>query len=352
MIGLRARELTARGRGAIRVLELRGEEALAGLHRLAPGCRLAPGEFGRVELREPGGGLLDEALVVVESRERIELHLHGAPALVERVLAEFGGREEARAPVSIEQRAEERLAGAACEAAARVLLDQVRGALRRELEAWLELEAPARREVARELARRGRIARGLCVPPRVVLAGPANAGKSTLFNLLVGRERAVVDPSAGTTRDAVEERIQVGAYAIDLVDTAGERALGGDDPDQELERGGQRLASELQRAADLVLRLVPPGETPPDEPGVRVRVLWSQADRGAVPEPRVSALCDPEGARTTVERLLHEEFSWPAEPWVPGQGVPFEPEWLEALERAAPASLEASVRSWLRARAD
>lgn len=349
---LRARELTAKGRGAVRILELSGEGALAGLLRLAPGCRLGSGEFGRVELREPGGSLLDEALAVVESERRIELHLHGAPALVERVLAEVGGREGGPPSGALERRAEERLAGAVSEAAARLLLDQAEGALRRELETWLGLEGVAREEAARALARRGRMARRLLVPPRVVLAGPANAGKSTLFNLLVGRERAVVDPSAGTTRDALQERIRVGALVVELFDTAGERELRGEEPGQEVERGGQRLAEELRKGADLVLWLVPPGARAPDGPGPRVRVLGSQADRGPVPSPALSALRDPRGARETVERVLLEAFARETAGLAPGEGVPFEPEWIEVLEQAEGAALEAVVRSWLTARVD
>jgi tRNA modification GTPase len=58
---------------------------------------------------------------------------------------------------------------------------------------------------------------------RVALVGPANSGKSSLFNALLRRERALVSPHPGTTRDVLEESIQIGGYPLVLMDTAGVR---------------------------------------------------------------------------------------------------------------------------------
>jgi len=357
--GLVLRELTSTGRGAIRVLELRGPDALARVSALAPGRMPPPGTFRPVALRSRAGELLDEAIVLVDAPERVELHLHGAEAVVRRVAAELGlelaPRGGAGGPRSLEARAEERLSGAPSEAAARVLLDQAGGALRRALEAFLAMEAAARAEAAAELARRGRVALRLLAPPCVVLAGPVNAGKSTLFNLLVGRERVVVDREEGTTRDAVLERVLLGAYAIDLVDTAGERVLpAGEEAD--LEHEGQRLGRALRRNADLTRWLVPPG-APAPRPGPSLRVVRSRADEEdpppvALPGARLSARDDPEGARTMVQRIVLEALELPPDPWSPGAGVPFEIDWVEALERSPAPELAARVRGWLADGAD
>jgi len=350
---LRARELTARGRGAIRVLELSGPGALERVTRLVCARRhLVPGEFGLRALRDEQGALLDEALVLVDSAARVELHLHGAPALVERVLRELGVAPDESPPRTLEQRAEERLAVAPSEAAARVLLDQSEGALRAELEALLRSSDEDLGAAARALARRGRAARWLWDPPRVVLAGPVNAGKSTLFNVLVGRERVVVDATPGTTRDAVRERVLLGAHAVDVFDSAGERALSEQEEDAGIERAGQALAEELRRAADLVLWLVPPDHEPPGDVGTRMRCLRSCADleredSSPVPWPRISAKFAPARARARVEELVRAALELPAEPWIPGAGVPFESGWIERLEGDEPARLRGAIRAWL-----
>ena len=94
---------------------------------------------------------------------------------------------------------------------------------------------------------------------RVVLAGPANAGKSTLFNALLGRTRAVVSDTAGTTRDALEERLSLGPRepSVTLVDLAGlDEAL---TSASEIDANAQRLAREAIESADAVLWCDPSG---------------------------------------------------------------------------------------------
>lgn len=91
---------------------------------------------------------------------------------------------------------------------------------------------------------------------RVVLYGPVNAGKSTLFNRLVGAARALVDAEPGTTRDVLEARVELGGLAVTLVDTAGLR----DDPGR-LEALGIERAREALEGADVAVLLVPPGAT-------------------------------------------------------------------------------------------
>lgn len=79
-----------------------------------------------------------------------------------------------------------------------------------------------REELAQELSRWERASeRNRIGGAQVVLAGMANAGKSTLFNILLGRERAIVDSRAGTTRDYLVEPLVVGSGTVSLVDTAG-----------------------------------------------------------------------------------------------------------------------------------
>ena len=97
---------------------------------------------------------------------------------------------------------------------------------------------------------------------RVVLAGPPNAGKSTLFNALVESEAAITSPIPGTTRDVIERMVGIGGVPFTFVDTAGLRAVeGGAEADAIEAIGIDRAKGELFRA-DLVLWLGPEGDGP------------------------------------------------------------------------------------------
>jgi tRNA modification GTPase len=85
----------------------------------------------------------------------------------------------------------------------------------------------------------------------VAIAGPPNAGKSTLLNRLARREAAIVSPHPGTTRDIIEVHLDLGGYPVTLVDTAGIR-----DSDDPVEQEGVRRASARAAAADLVLWVI------------------------------------------------------------------------------------------------
>lgn len=86
---------------------------------------------------------------------------------------------------------------------------------------------------------------------RIVIAGAPNVGKSSLLNLLSGRDRAIVSPYPGTTRDTIEEYVTLRGYPIHLVDTAGLR-----DAPCEIENEGIRRAKKALATADLCICLV------------------------------------------------------------------------------------------------
>lgn len=122
---------------------------------------------------------------------------------------------------------------------------------------------------------------------RVVLAGPPNVGKSSLLNALLGRDRAIVTPLPGTTRDTLEESIAVQGVPLCLIDTAGLRAAA--DPLEEA--GIARTRSSLAQA-HLILWIVDaalpvePDQAPPDLPaGTPVLRVANKADLLAGPQP-------------------------------------------------------------------
>jgi tRNA modification GTPase len=90
----------------------------------------------------------------------------------------------------------------------------------------------------------------------VAIAGPPNAGKSTLLNRIAKREAAIVSPYAGTTRDVIEVHLDLGGLPVTLLDTAGIRET--DDP---VELEGVRRAQARARSADLVLWVVDAGSS-------------------------------------------------------------------------------------------
>ncbi len=92
---------------------------------------------------------------------------------------------------------------------------------------------------------------------RTVIFGAPNVGKSSLLNRLAGHDRAIVHARAGTTRDTIEECVEIGGVALLLTDTAGVRDAGGD-----VERQGVERSRRALETADLVIEVVD-GSTPP-----------------------------------------------------------------------------------------
>jgi tRNA modification GTPase len=138
----------------------------------------------------------------------------------------------------------------------------------------------------------------------IVIAGSPNAGKSTLLNAIARRDVAIVSPLAGTTRDAIEVRCDLGGIAVTIVDTAGLR-----DSDDPIEREGVSRARTRARDADLVLWLRAPGDRPGSPPeAARLLRIASKAD--------LDGLCDAcdlavsattgEGIAALMERLAAE----------------------------------------------
>ncbi len=95
---------------------------------------------------------------------------------------------------------------------------------------------------------------------KIVICGEPNVGKSTLLNSLIGQERAIVSPQAGTTRDRVEETIEIDNTPITLIDTAGIRKT-----QNEIEKKGLKKTKEAIKEADILIHVVTKGSKPPKE---------------------------------------------------------------------------------------
>ena len=111
----------------------------------------------------------------------------------------------------------------------------------------------------------------------VVIIGPVNAGKSSLFNALVGSKRAIVSEIAGTTRDIVERTIIIGGIEVCLQDTAGIRK----DPSGRIEQLGIEAGIDAALAADMVILLAPAHQAyPPMLEHIEKKVGRQATDKG------------------------------------------------------------------------
>jgi tRNA modification GTPase len=285
---------------AIAVVRMSGPRAGDALKALA-GKLPEPRKAGLARVRDPHSGeVIDEALALwfpgpnSETGEDIaELQLHGGRAVIAAVLGALGRLEGLRPADAGEftRRAFENgrldltavegladLIGAETEAQRRQGYAQLKGLLGNRAETWRArlIEALALVEaridfsdeadvpedligpaltIAREL--RDEIAEALAGATRgerlrdglvVAIAGPPNAGKSTLLNRIARREVAIVSPYAGTTRDVIEVHLDLDGYPVTLLDTAGIR-----DSDDPVEQEGVRRARQRASEADLIL---------------------------------------------------------------------------------------------------
>src|SRR6185436_3917939 len=285
---------------AIAVVRISGPHAGAALKALI-GRLPEPRQAALARVRDPGSGeAIDEALALwfpapgSETGEDVaELQLHGGRAVIAAVLSALGRIDGLRAaePGEFTRRAFENgkldltavegladLIGAETEAQRRQAYRQLKGLLGQRAETWrtrliealalvearidfsdeadvpedlirpaLKIVRELRDEIAEVLAGAGRgerLREGLVV----AIAGPPNAGKSTLLNRIARREVAIVSPVAGTTRDVIEVHLDLDGYPVTLLDTAGIR-----DSADPVEQEGVRRARARAAEADLVL---------------------------------------------------------------------------------------------------
>ena len=295
---------TASGLGAVAIVRLSGPRAFAILDAIFRPAH--PGEFAPRMMRlgdviDPAtGARIDRALAFVmpqpaslTGEDVAEIQCHGGQFIVRRIvaiavaagarLAEpgeftrrafFNGRidlAEAEAVADlVAARSDSALANALVATHRRTVarVAEMRAqviAIRAHLEVEIDfsdedIRLPSRREVAAEIERlladvallHDSFARGLLIREgvRATIIGKPNAGKSSLLNLLLGADRAIVTAIAGTTRDVIEDSVQLGPYALVLNDTAGVRESADD-----VERIGIERTLRSARDADLLIAM-------------------------------------------------------------------------------------------------
>jgi tRNA modification GTPase len=291
---------TAPGRAAVAVVRVSGSGARAIL-RAVGGPVPKPRTAALRTLIDRDGGTLDQALVLwfpgprsYTGEDCAELHVHGGAAVVDAAMAtlselgarlaepgEFTRRAFENGKLDLDQaEAVGDIVNAETTAQARQAIAQLGGALGDRYKAWrqqlttilAQLEAAVDfpdEDVPAEVATRARLpvealvreleealadgARGRQVREgyRVAIVGAPNAGKSSLFNSLLGRDAAIVTATPGTTRDVIEAVWRVGGYSVVLADMAGLRETG-----EVIEAEGVRRAKAWAAEADLRIWVV------------------------------------------------------------------------------------------------
>nr|BDT38797.1 tRNA uridine-5-carboxymethylaminomethyl(34) synthesis GTPase MnmE [Myxococcus sp. MH1] len=333
---------TAPTAGAVGILRLSGPAALEVGRRLAPGipAELTPRHAYLAAFVDAAGRALDEGLFLYfrgpasfTGEDVVELQAHGSPRLLQLLLAraledglarlatpgEFTRRAflngridltRAEAVADLVAADSESAVRAAAAGLSGALSERVRAleeplrALHADLEGVLNFpdeaegadeDAGSRVEALRAQADalmaeagHGRLVRR---GARVALFGPVNAGKSTLFNRLVGEARALVDDEPGTTRDALEARVEWSGLGVTLFDTAGLRETPG-----RVEALGIARTRELLSGVDLAVLVLPPGTAEVDAE------RWL-AEAGATPVLRVDGKCDVEARSSAMPEV-------------------------------------------------
>lgn len=302
---------------AIAIVRVSGAAAGAALLALSGKALPAPRSAVVRKLGDPAtAALLDTALVLwfpgpdtATGEDLVELHLHGGRAIVaavENVLATLPGLQPAE-PGAFTRRAFENgrldltqvegladFLAAETERQRAAALVLAEGGLRREVERWQTtlLQLTARAEATIDFADESDVGTGdamlqrdcgtfanhletaLANPPaerlrdgvRIGIAGPPNAGKSTLLNALVGRDVAIASPIAGTTRDIIETPVNLGGVPVIFVDMAGLRPATNDT----VEAIGIARAEAAIARSDLLLWLGDPANAPSGDHVLRI----------------------------------------------------------------------------------
>jgi tRNA modification GTPase len=359
---------TPPGEGGVAIIRISGNDALEIAEKVFSGpvrnYKTHTAHFGKI--LDENGNVVDEVLALVmlgtksyTGEDTVEIHCHGGGLISRRVLdtilsagaraaqpGEFTFRAFYHGKLDLAQaEAVQELIGAKSELALQVAEQQLHGKLSQSirsfqhkcvdiaaiLEAWVDFPeedlafAPMSEVISRLKAilqemkqlcatfHNGKVAThgiSLC------LAGPPNAGKSSLMNALLGKERAIVTNIPGTTRDLIEEELRLGALHFRLIDTAGIRQT-----DEVIEQEGIRRSKEAMQQADLILLVLDSScgicleskQLIADAPNEKTLLVWNKIDlpgSGPLPAGNSVAVSAKEGIGLEALRIQIDKMIW------------------------------------------
>ncbi len=324
---------TPPGEGGISIIRISGKEALSVASKVFTGPVYSylthTAHLGKI--KDSGGHVLDEVLLLVmktphsfTGEDTVELHCHGGTIVTKKILnavfqsgaraalpGEFSFKAFMNGKIDLTQaEAIQQVISAKNELAYSAAEQHLQGALSAKiktfqsklldiaaiLEAWVDfpeegLEFASKEEILDSLSQiftsmsclsqtfyEGKIIHeglSLC------LIGPPNAGKSSLMNTLLGKERAIVTEIAGTTRDLLEDNLSLGGLHFKILDTAGIR-----ETEERIEKEGVRRSLEAMKSADLILLVLDASKPLSSEaeslltsiPYEKTLLIWNKSD--------------------------------------------------------------------------
>ena len=317
---------TSQGRAGVAVVRISGPEAFTSLKSLCINFNISPRKSKLCDLYTDEGLHLDRALVIpfkgpqsFTGEDVVELHLHGSIAVIQKTLETLSKLPNLRQalPGEFTRRAftNEKLDLAEIEGLADLIeaetevqrvqaLQVLSGKLGQRVQEWrsMIIKAMAFIEVTIDFAdeevptdiskdvlliltniikdleyesESTKVAERIRSGFEVAIVGKPNVGKSSLLNALSGREAALTSEEAGTTRDIIEVRMDLGGLPVTMMDTAGLR-----DTDNLIENKGISKAIEKANSADLVIVLTEDGEIPIEIQNSSVLKFVSKCDDG------------------------------------------------------------------------
>lgn len=285
---------TAKGAGAISTIELAGDEALAILEKIFKPARKEKADFTigsiLVGTIAEAGHDIDQVAIGCEADRHFAIHCHGNPLITEAIMkllkkhnATLLTNEQFFSDISntenntIAIEAKIELANIKTLFATKLILNQANTGLVKSAKGWLKEAKNIEKIKAKAAAilKKSENARIMIAGCKAVIAGPANSGKSSLLNLLCGKDKAIVTDIEGTTRDYVAVEIVLENLFLELTDTAGIDEIPALKSDA-IEKTSQKKSLGTLENADLVLFVL---DSSKGDPQLQDRLIEAIADK-------------------------------------------------------------------------